>query len=242
MKIVTFGEIMMRLQPPGFARFEQAGSFDVVYGGGEANVAVSLANFGIEASFVTKLPNNPLGQAAINELRKFGVDTSAIVRGGERIGIYFAEKGASQRASKVVYDRAHSAIMNSTPQEFDWKKLLQGADWFHFTGITPALGQSCAEAALQACKMAREMGITVSCDLNYRKNLWTPAEAGAVMGKIMPYVDVCIANEEDAEKVFGIQAEDTDVTSGAISHEGYIGVADKLTRRFGFKAVASALR
>ncbi|MFA6076146.1 MAG: sugar kinase [Negativicutes bacterium] len=241
-KIVTFGEIMLRLQPSGFKRFEQATSFDAVYGGGEANVSVSLANFGMDACFVSKLPDNPLGQAAVNELRKFGVDTSNIVRGGERIGIYFAEKGASQRPSKVVYDRNHSSIMGSLPEEYDWKKIFAGADWFHFTGITPALGQACAAAALEACKTARAMGIVVSCDLNYRKNLWTPQQAGVVMEKIMPYVDVCIANEEDAEKVFGIKADDTDVSGGKISHDGYVDVAKKLTERFGFKAVAITLR
>ena len=241
-KIVTFGEIMLRLQPPGFKRFEQTTSFDAVYGGGEANVSVSLANFGMDACFVSKLPDNPLGQAAVNELRKFGVDVSNIVRGGERIGIYFAEKGASQRPSKVVYDRNHSAIMGSLPEEYDWKNIFADVDWFHFTGITPALGQSCAAAALEACKTAREMGIVVSCDLNYRKNLWTPQQAGAVMEKIMPYVDVCIANEEDAEKVFGIKADDTDVSGGKISHDGYIAVAQKLTERFGFRAVAITLR
>lgn len=241
-KIVTFGEIMLRLQPPGFKRFEQAVSFDAVYGGGEANVSVSLANFGMNACFVTKLPANPLGQAAVNELRKFGVDTSKIVRGGERIGIYFAEKGASQRPSKVVYDRNHSAIMGSSPDEYDWKNIFTGADWFHFTGITPALGEHCATAVLEACKVARDMGVVVSCDLNYRKNLWTPQQAGAVMEKIMPFVDVCIANEEDAEKVFGIKADDTDVAGGKISHEGYVGVAGKLAERFGFKAVAITLR
>ena len=241
-KIVTFGEIMLRLQPPGFKRFEQTGSFDAVYGGGEANVSVSLANFDMNSCFVSKLPCNPLGQAAVNELRKFGVDTSKIIRGGERIGIYFVEKGASQRPSKVVYDRNHSAIMESRPEEFDWKCILAGTDWFHFTGITPALGHSCAEAVLEACKTARALGITVSCDLNYRKNLWSPEQAGAVMETIMPFVDVCIANEEDAEKVFGIKADNSDYVGGNISHVGYVGVAKKLTERFGFKAVAITLR
>ncbi|HEX2925831.1 MAG TPA: sugar kinase [Ruminiclostridium sp.] len=241
-KVITFGEIMMRLAPPGYQRFVQANSFEVVYGGGEANVSVSLANYGMEAAFVTKLPDNPLGDAAINELRKYGVDTSKIVRGGERIGIYFLEKGASQRASKVVYDRKHSSISEAKHGDFDWDKLLEGAEWFHFTGITPALGDEVAEITLEACGKAKEKGITISCDLNFRKNLWTSEKAGQVMGKLMQYVDVCIANEEDAEKVFGIKADATDITGGKLSHEGYKKVAEELKEKFGFKNVAITLR
>lgn len=241
-KVVCFGEIMLRLAPPGYERFVQAKSFDVVYGGGEANVSVSLANYGMDAAFVTRLPDNPIGQAAINELRKFGVDTSMIATGGERVGIYFIEKGASQRASKVVYDRAHSSISTAKVGDFDWNKIFEGAEWFHFTGITPALGDNVAELTLEACKIAKEKGLTVSCDLNFRKNLWTSAKAGQVMGELMPFVDVCIANEEDAEKVFGIKASETDITGGKLSHEGYKTVAEELKKKFGFKKVAITLR
>jgi len=241
-RVVCFGEIMLRLAPPGYLRFEQAQSFEVVYGGGEANVSVSLANFGVDAAFVTKLPDNPIGQSAINELRRYGVDTSKIVRGGERIGIYFIEKGASQRPSKVVYDRKYSSIMESKPEDFDWDKILDGSEWFHFTGITPALGDNVAAITLEACKKAKEKGIKVSCDLNYRKKLWTPEKAGQVMGKLMEYVDVCIANEEDAEKVFGIKAKNTDISGGKLSHEGYKEVASELVKRFNFEKVAITLR
>ncbi|EAX48356.1 PfkB domain protein [Thermosinus carboxydivorans Nor1] len=241
-KVVCFGEIMLRLSPPGYLRFEQATSFDVVYGGGEANVCVSLANYGEEAVFVTKVPDNPIGQAAINEMRRYGVDTRYMIKGGKRLGIYFCEKGASQRASKVVYDRAGSAISQAKREDFDWTKIFEGADWFHFTGITPALGDNVAECVLDAVKAAKEAGLTVSCDLNFRKNLWTSEKAGQVMAQYMPYVDVCIANEEDAEKVFGIKAADTDIIGGKLSHEGYKDVAKQLAERFGFKAVAITLR
>lgn len=241
-KVVCFGEIMLRLAPPGYERFVQAKSFDVVYGGGEANVAVSLANYGVDAAFVTKLPDNPIGQAAVNELRRYGVDTGNVVRDGERIGIYFIEKGASQRPSKVVYDRAHSAISAAKVGDFDWNKIFEGAEWFHFTGITPALGDNVADLTLEACKVAKEKGLTVSCDLNFRKNLWTSDKAGKVMGGLMKYVDVCIANEEDAEKVFGIKADETDITGGKLNHDGYKKVASELKERFGFKKVAITLR
>lgn len=241
-KVVCFGEIMLRLAPPGYERFVQAKSFDVVYGGGEANVAVSLANYGLDAAFVSVLPENPIGQSAINDLRKFGVDTSRIVRGGERVGIYFCEKGASQRASVVVYDRAHSSISTAKVGDINWDKALEGAEWFHFTGITPALGDNVAELCLEGLKACKAKGIKVSCDLNFRKNLWTSEKAGQVMGKLMEYVNVCIANEEDAEKVFGIKAEATDVTSGKLSHEGYKEVAQKLKEKFGFDYVAITLR
>lgn len=233
---------MLRLAPEGYTRFVQADSFGATYGGGEANVAVSLANFGTDAKYVTKLPQNDIGQAAINSLRRFGVDTSCIVRGGPRVGIYFLEKGASQRPSKVIYDRAGSSIALASPADFDWKKILEGAGWFHFTGITPALGDNVAEITLEAAKTAKEMGLTVSTDLNYRKNLWSREKAGEVMAGLMPYVDVCIANEEDAGDVFGIHAEATDITGGKLSREGYISVARKLTERFGFSKVAITLR
>ncbi|MBP2634667.1 MAG: kdgK [Firmicutes bacterium] len=241
-KVVCFGEIMLRLAPVGYQRFEQTPSFEAVYGGGEANVSVSLANYGEEAIFVTKVPENPIGQAAVNEMRRYGVDTRYMVRGGERLGIYFCEKGASQRPSKVVYDRAHSSISGAKKEDFNWKEIFAGATWFHFTGITPALGDNVAACVLDACKAAKEAGLTTSCDLNFRKNLWTSEKAGQVMAQFMPYVDVCIANEEDAEKVFGIKAENTDITGGKLSHDGYKDVAKKLKERFGFKAVAITLR
>lgn len=241
-KAVTFGEIMMRLQTPGHQRYIQAQSLELVYGGGEANVAVSLANFGIDASFVTKLPENPLGDACLATLRKHGVDTSKISRGGERLGIYFCEKGASQRPSNVVYDRAHSSIATAQTADFNWAEIFDGAEWFHFTGITPAISDSATEITLEACKKAKELGLKISCDLNFRKKLWTSEKAGKVMGELMQYVDVCIANEEDAEKVFGIKASETDVTSGEINREGYKEVAHKLAERFGFEKVAITLR
>jgi len=241
-RVVTFGEIMLRLAPEGYMRFVQADKFGATYGGGEANVAVSLANYGLDAVYVTKLPKHEIGQAAVNSLRRFGVDTSKIVRGGQRVGIYYLEKGASQRPSKVIYDRAGSAIATAEKSDFNWDEIFEGADWFHFTGITPALGSNVAEICLDAVKIAKEKGLTVSCDLNYRKNLWSREEAGRVMGMLMPYVDVCIANEEDAYDVFGIKAENTDVTAGKVNHEGYKEVAKKLSDRFGFKKVAITLR
>ncbi len=241
-KVITFGEIMLRLAPTGYYRFVQAENYGATYGGGEANVAVSLANLGLNASFVTKLPAHEIGQAGINSLRCFGVDTTNIVRGGKRVGIYFLEKGASQRPSKVIYDRAGSSIAEADKMDFDWDKIFEGAGWFHFTGITPALGDNVAEICLEACKKAKEKGITVSCDLNYRNKLWSKEKAGQVMGELCKYVDVCIANEEDAGDVFGIRAVDTDVKSGKVNHEGYKEVAKQLADRFGFKKVAITLR
>ncbi len=242
MRVITFGEIMLRLAPEGYYRFVQAEKYGATYGGGEANVAVSLANFGIDAAFVTKLPKHEIGQAGVNAVRKFGVDTSLITRGGDRVGIYFLEKGASQRPSKVVYDRAGSAIATATKEDFDWDKIFENVDWFHFTGITPALGDNVAEICLEALKKAKEKNITVSCDLNYRKKLWTKEKAGQVMGELCKYVDVCIANEEDASDVFGIKAANTDVTTGKVNHDGYKDVAKQLQERFGFKKVAITLR
>lgn len=241
-RVVCFGEIMLRLSPPGYLRFTQASSFDVVYGGGEANVSVSLANYGLDAAYVTKVPDNPIGQSAINELRRYGVNTGYIVRGGDRLGIYYLEKGASQRASKVVYDRKYSSISEARPEDFNWSEIFKGSEWFHFTGITPALGDNVAEITKEACKAAKEMGLTISCDLNFRKNLWTSEKAGKVMEGLMQYVDVCIANEEDAEKVFGIKAADSDISGGKLSHEGYKKVAEELRKRFAFKKVAITLR
>lgn len=241
-KIVTFGEIMLRLQTPNFQRFVQAQSFDAVYGGGEANVAVSMANYGFDAHFVTKLPKNPIGDACLSELRKYGVQTDYIARGGERLGIYFVEKGASQRASNVVYDRAYSSISTAKATDFDWAKIFDGAAWFHFTGITPALGDDAAALTLEACKKAKENGVQISCDLNFRKKLWSSEKANEVMSTLMPYVDVVIANEEDAEKVFGITATGTNVTGGHLSDDGYKDVCKQLVAKFGFKKVAITLR
>ena len=241
-RVITFGELMLRLAPEGYLRFVQAEKYQATFGGGEANVAVSLANYGIDAAFVSKLPEHEIGQAAVNSLRKFGVDTSTVVRGGKRVGIYYLEKGASQRPSKVIYDRAASAIAEATAADFDWDSIFEGADWFHFTGITPALSKELADICLEACKVARKKGITVSCDLNYRNKLWTREEAREAMTKICEYVDVCISNEEDAKDVFGISAKDTDVTKGEMNYEAYKDVAKQLADRFGFKKVAMTLR
>ncbi len=242
MKVVTFGEVMLRLAPEGYYRFLQADTFGATFGGGEANVAVSLANFGLDAAFVTKLPSHEIGQMAVNSLRKYGVDTSKIARGGDRVGIYYLEKGASQRPSKVIYDRAHSAVSEAAASDFNWDEIFEGADWFHFTGITPALGDNVADICLEAVKAAKKHGIKVSCDLNYRKKLWTREKAGEVMAELVKYVDVCIANEEDAADVFGIKAAGTDVTKGEVNHEGYKDVARQLKERFGFSHVAITLR
>ncbi|MDD2980102.1 MAG: sugar kinase [Hespellia sp.] len=241
-KVVTFGEIMLRLAPEGYQRFVQAGTFGATYGGGEANVAVSLANFGVHAKFITKLPEHEIGQAAVNALRKYGVDTSDILRGGDRVGIYYLEKGASQRPSKVIYDRNGSSIYTATRAEFKWAEIFEGADWFHFTGITPALNDDLAAICLEACKVANALGIKVSCDLNYRNKLWSKEKARTVMSSLCEYVDVCIANEEDAADVFGITASDSDVKTGTLNQDGYRIVAEKLTEKFGFHTVAITLR
>ncbi len=241
-RVITFGELMLRLAPEGYMRFIQADTYGATYGGGEANVAVSLANYGVDAAFVSKMPAHEIGQAGVNALRRFGVDTSFIARGGERVGIYYLEKGASQRPSKVIYDRAGSAIAKATVADFNWKEIFKNANWFHFTGITPALGDNVAAITLEAVKTAKEMGLTVSCDLNYRKKLWSKEKAGQVMGELCKYVDVCIANEEDAADVFGIKAAATDVTAGQVNEKGYQEVAQQLVKRFGFKKVAITLR
>jgi len=241
-RFVTFGEIMMRLNPEGYLRFVQADRLEVSYAGGEANVAVSLANYGLDAGFVTKLPANPLGEAARNAIRHFGVETKDVVWGGPRIGLYFVEKGASQRASKVIYDRAGSSIALAKRKDFDWAKILKGAKWFHFTGITPALGGELPAICLDALKYCKAHKITVSCDLNYRGKLWSKAEAGKCMAKLVPYVDVLIANEADAADVFGIVGEGSDVESGKLDKEGYVSVAEQLVKRFGCRKVAITLR
>ena len=241
-RVVTFGEIMLRLNPEGYLRLVQADSLEATYSGGEANVAVSLANFGMQAAYVSKVPAHEVGQSAVNALRAHGVDTGHVLRGGERLGVYYVEKGASQRPSKVIYDRAGSAFALSAPEEYDWDAIFDGADWFHWTGITPALGGQLPLICRQACQAAKARGVKVSCDLNYRKKLWTTSQAQEVMGGLMQYVDVCIANEEDAKDVFGIAAAGTDIDAGKLDHDGYISVAQQLQQRFGFEAVAITLR
>lgn len=241
-EVVTFGELMLRLAPENYLRFVQSERYQATFGGAEANVAVSLANYGVNAAFVTKLPLHEIGQAAVNSLRKFGVETGKIVRGGERVGIYYCEKGASQRPSKVIYDRAYSSFATAKREDFDWQCIFDGARWFHFTGITPALSDGTAEICLDAVKEAKKKNITVSCDLNFRKKLWSKEKAGKVMGELCKYVDYCIANEEDAKDVFGIEAENADVDGGKLDRNGYVSVAKKLTERFGFKGVAVTLR
>ena len=241
-KVVTFGELMLRLAPNGYYRFFQNDQMQATFGGGEANVAVSLANFGLDSVYVTKLPEHAIGQGAVDSLRYFGVDTSKIVRGGNRIGIYFLEKGASQRGSVCIYDRAHSAIQEAVPEDFDWDVIFEGADWFHFTGITPALGKNLVEICRQACIAAKRKGIRISCDLNYRGKLWTREQAREAMTDLCKYVDVCISNEEDAKDVFGIEADNTDISAGKLDHEGYKSVAKQLAERFGFEKVAITLR
>lgn len=242
MKVITFGEIMLRLAPYGYLKFVQTENYEATFGGGEANVAVSLVNYGIDAAFVSKLPTHEIGQCAINALRKYGVDTTFVARGGDRVGIYYLEKGASQRASKVIYDRAGSSIATACASDFDWDAIFKDVDLFHFTGITPALGSDLAELTLLACKKAKEKGITITCDLNFRKKLWSKKQANEVMSKLCEYVDVCIANEEDAADVFDIHAANTDITGGEINHEGYIDVAKQLQERFNFSHVAITLR
>lgn len=233
---------MLRLQPYNYERFVQCDNVSFTFGGGEANVAVSLANYGMDAAFVTKLPAHSIGQAAVNSLRRYGVDTSKITRGGDRVGIYFNEKGASQRGSVCIYDRANSAMGQASCTDFDWNEILEGVDWFHFTGITPALGQNLVEICRQACIAAKERGIKISCDLNYRGKLWTREQARAAMSELCKYVDVCISNEEDAKDVFGIEAEATDIYAGELNREGYKSVAKQLSDKFGFEKVAITLR
>ena len=241
-KVVTFGEIMLRLAPNGYYRFFQNDQMQATFGGGEANVAVSLANFGIDSCYVTKLPKHAIGDGAINSLRAFGVDTSKIVRGGQRVGIYYLEKGASQRGSVCIYDRASSSIQLADPKDFDWDAIFDGADWFHFTGITPALGENLVEICKQACIVAKQKGVKISCDLNYRGKLWTRQQANKAMSELCKYVDVCISNEEDAKDVFGIEAENTDIYGGKLNHESYKSVAKQLKDKFGFEKVAITLR
>ena len=241
-KIITFGELMIRLQPYNYERFVQADHLEFTFGGGEANVAVSLANYGQDVAFVTKLPAHAIGQCAVNSLRRYGVDTSKIVRGGDRVGIYFNEKGASQRPSGCIYDRALSAIQEAQPADFDWDVIFDGVDWFHFTGITPALGPNVVEICKEACQAAKKRSVKISCDLNYRGKLWTREQAREAMTDLCQYVDVCISNEEDAKDVFGIEAEATDITAGELNKAGYKSVAKQLADRFHFEKVAITLR
>jgi 2-dehydro-3-deoxygluconokinase len=244
MKIVTFGEIMLRLAPPGFQRFTQARSFEAVYGGGEANVAVSPANFGEEVEYVTRLPRNELGDACLMSLCGYGIRTGHILRSGERIGIYFLETGAAQRASKVIYDRAGSSFATIQPGMINWKSVFQDADWFHWTGITPAVSQGAAEVCREAIHAACEMGVTVSCDLNYRAKLWKWGKsAGEVMKDLVSKCDVALGNEEDAEKVFGIKAPESDVHAGKVEADTYLFVCEEIARKFpSLKTISITLR
>lgn len=241
-KVVTFGELMLRLMPEGHSRFVQVNNFNAEFGGAEANVAVSLANFGLDSYFVTKLPQNQIGQSALNSLRRFGVNTQFVARGGDRLGIYFLEKGASQRGSLCIYDRKGSAFAESSACDYDWNKIFENAKWFHITGVTPALSEHTAEITLEACRAASKLGLTVSCDLNYRSKLWSKQQANEFMTKLAPFVDVCIANEEDALNVFGIKTQKTNVDSGIIDKNAFIKTAQELSKRYGFKKVAITLR
>jgi 2-dehydro-3-deoxygluconokinase len=240
--VVTFGEIMLRLSPPGFERFFQSPVLSAIFGGGEANVAASLAHFGLISRYVTRLPKHAIGESALRALRAEGIDTTHVLRGGDRVGIYFAESGASQRASTVVYDRAHSSISELDPAAVPWDAVMQGASWFHVTGITPALGKNCAEATAQAIAAAKRAGARVSVDLNYRKKLWTEAQAQATMRPLMRDVDVVVANEEDLQAVLGVPVAGADVTGGSLDVAGYRAAAERVTREFGSAQVAITLR
>jgi 2-dehydro-3-deoxygluconokinase len=240
--VVTFGEIMLRLSPPGFERFFQSPVLSAVFGGGEANVAASLAHFGLASRYVTRLPTHAIGEAALRALRGEGIDTAHVLRGGDRVGIYFAETGASQRASAVVYDRAHSSVSELDPSAVAWDAVMRGASWFHVTGITPALGANCAEATRLAIAAARRAGARVSVDLNYRKKLWSEAQAQATMRPLMREVDVVVANEEDLQAVLGVPVAGADVTSGSLDVAGYRAAAERVTREFGPPMVAITLR
>lgn len=241
-RVVTMGEIMLRLSTPNNEKFIQADEFDVCYGGGEANVAVSLANYGHDAAFVTKVPENPIGDCAVAALRKLNVDTKFIAKGGERLGIYFLESGSAMRASNVVYDRAHSSISTAEVSDFDFDEIFKDADWFHFTGITPAVSDAAAELTEAALKAAKAHGVKVSVDLNFRKKLWSSEKAQKVMSNLMQYVDVCIGNEEDAEKVLGFKPGNTDVTSGNLELDGYKDIFRQMVEKFNFEYVISSLR
>ena len=240
-KVVTMGEIMLRLSTPGNQKYIQATQFDINYGGGEANVAVSLANYGHDAEFVTKVPENPIGACAVAALRKYGVETKHIAKGGDRLGIYFLETGASMRPSNVTYDRANSSIATASISDFDFDEIFEGADWFHWSGITPAISDKAAELTRLACEAAKRHGVTVSVDLNFRKKLWTKEKAQSIMKPLMQFVDVCIGNEEDAELCLGFKP-DADVEAGHTDAEGYKGIFQQMMKEFGFKYVVSTLR
>ena len=242
-KIVGFGDMLISFSPPGYQRFLQAETMELNYTGAEANVLVSLSMFGMSTKFVTRLPKNPVAEAAIACMRKYGVGTDKIVFGGDRMGVIYTEKGAAQRPSKVIYDRKHTSISTAERSDFNWDEIFgDDTGWFHFTGITPALSDSLADICEDACRAAKAKGITVSCDLNYRKKLWTEEKAKAVMERLVPYVDVLIANEEDADKVLGIRAAGSDVTAGRLSREGYISVARKICEKYGVGKVGITLR
>ena len=241
-KFVGFGEMMLRLAPDGYLRFSQADNFNLNYTGAEGNMAIALAYMGMPAEMVTKFPDNEIGRCAKRMLTKFEVETDHIAWGGERLGVYYLERGASQRPSKVIYDRKHSSIAEADPSDFDWDDIFKDAGWFHFTGITVALSKNMQEICKQACVAAKKHGVKVSCDLNYRKSLWTTEEAQSVMKPLMQYVDVCIANEEDSEKVLGVKADNTDITSGKLNVDGYASLAKNLTDTYGFETVAITLR
>jgi len=241
-RVVTFGEIMMRLSPPGLERLLQTSTLSATFGGGEANVAVSLAHFGLDSVYVTALPAHAIGEAAVRALRAEGVRTDRIVRSGDRVGIYFAETGASQRASTVIYDRAHSSIAALAAEAIHWPDIMAGAAWFHVSGITPALGNQAAESTRQAIEAARTAGARVSFDLNFRRKLWSEAEAQRVVGPLLRQVDVLIANEEDLQSVLGIHVAGADVTTGRLEHSGFRDAAERVTREFGPPTVAITLR
>lgn len=240
--VVTFGEIMLRLQPEGYKRFLQSNKLDMTFAGAEANVAVSLANYGINSKYVTKVPDNAIGHTAINSLRTYGVNTNSVVFGGNRLGLFYSEKGASQRPSIVEYDRKDTSIANANIEDFDWEVIFEGVDWFHFTGITPALSDELVNILEYALQQAKNKGITVSCDMNYRNKLWTKEKAQLVMTKLCQYVDVCIANEEDVYDVLGISSDNSDVNIGIIEVEDYEKIAKQLCEMFPFKYVAFTLR
>ena len=240
--VVTFGEVMMRLATQRRERFTQAREFEVTYGGGECNVAVSLSNFGIDTTFISAIPKNDIGQSCINYIRQFGVNTNSIIRSGNRLGIYFIESGASMRASKVIYDRSGSSISEIKPGDIDWEKIFSEKNWFHFTGITPAISTQASDTCKEAAQIASDMGLVVSADMNYRKNLWSPEEAQKTMKPLMKFVDIVIGNEEDAEKCLGVSPENVDVTSGNIDPNAYKPVIEKLQNQYNFKKIAITLR
>ncbi len=242
MKVVTFGEVMMRLNPPDHKRLFQADCLEVTYGGSEANVAALLSQLGLEAYFVSRVPDNPVGDAAIKHLIKYGIRTDYVLRGGSRLGIYFLEIGASQRPSKVIYDRKFSSFSEIDPKELDWKEILKDASWFHFSGITPALGENVREALHEALKVARSHGVKISCDLNYRAKLWSVDEARRIMRDLVENLDLLIGNEEDYEKALGVETSGLDLKSGRISREAYLKVAGEVMDRYGVESVAFTLR